>query len=333
MARVSIKDIAIALGVSNATVSLVINGKEKEGRVGHEMAEKIRAKAKELNYEPNNLARSLRIGRSETIGLIVADISNIFFATLAFHIQEYAEKLGYTIIITNTNEDTSKMEKMIQTLQSRQVDGFIIVPTENGEEYISKLVKSKIPVVLLDRCFPAIETSHVMIDNYQTSWLATKHLIALGCKKIALLTYENKLHHMIERKRGYVEAVQKASIFDPALIKEVSYENITEDTTNAINELLQIKDLDGIFFSTDSICVAGIKYMQQLDRNLFKKINLMSFDKNEIFDFVNYDVPYMMQPLPEMGRKAIDILMNQIINKSNKTEKIELQASLHTCLV
>ncbi len=333
MARVSIKDIAIALGVSNATVSLVINGKEKEGRVGHEMAEKIRAKAKELNYEPNNLARSLRIGRSETIGLIVADISNIFFATLAFHIQEYAEKLGYTIIITNTNEDTSKMEKMIQTLQSRQVDGFIIVPTENGEEYISKLVKSKIPVVLLDRCFPAIETSHVMIDNYQTSWLATKHLIALGCKKIALLTYQNKLHHMIERKRGYVEAVQKASIFDPELIKEVSYENITEDTTNAINELLQIKDLDGIFFSTDSICVAGIKYMQQLDRNLFKKINLMSFDKNEIFDFVNYDVPYMMQPLPEMGRKAIDILMNQIINKSNKTEKIELQASLHTCLV
>ncbi len=333
MARVSIKDIAIALGVSNATVSLVINGKEKEGRVGHEMAEKIRAKAKELNYEPNNLARSLRIGRSETIGLIVADISNIFFATLAFHIQEYAEKLGYTIIITNTNEDTSKMEKMIQTLQSRQVDGFIIVPTENGEEYISKLVKSKIPVVLLDRCFPAIETSHVMIDNYQTSWLATKHLIALGCKKIALLTYQNKLHHMIERKRGYVEVVQKSSIFDPDLIKEVSYENITEDTTNAINELLQIKDLDGIFFSTDSICVAGIKYMQQLDRNLFKKINLMSFDKNEIFDFVNYDVPYMMQPLHEMGRKAIDILMNQIINKTNKTEKIELQASLHTCLV
>ena len=333
MARVSIKDIAIALGVSNATVSLVINGKEKEGRVGHEMAEKIRAKAKELNYEPNNLARSLRIGRSETIGLIVADISNIFFATLAFHIQEYAEKLGYTIIITNTNEDTSKMEKMIQTLQSRQVDGFIIVPTENGEEYISKLVTSKIPVVLLDRCFPAIETSHVMIDNYQTSWLATKHLIALGCKKIALLTYQNKLHHMIERKRGYVEAVQKASIFDPALIKEVSYENITEDTTNAINDLLKIKDLDGIFFSTDSICVAGIKYMQQLDRDLFKKINLMSFDRNEIFDFVNYDVPYMMQPMPEMGRKAIDILMNQIINKSNKTEKIELQASLHTCLV
>ena len=330
MARVSIKDIAIALGVSNATVSLVINGKEKEGRVGFEMAEKIRAKAKELNYEPNNLARSLRIGRSETIGLIVADISNIFFATLAFHIQEYAEKLGYTIVITSTNEDTSKMGKMIQTLQSRQVDGFIIVPTENGEEDIAKLVESKTPVVLLDRCFPAIETSHVMIDNYQTSYLATRHLIALGCKKIALLTYKNKLHHMAERKRGYVEAVQNANIFDAGLIKEVSYENITEDTTSAINDLLKIKDLDGIFFSTDSVCVAGIKYMQETDKNIFKKVNLMSFDRNEIFDFVNYDVPYMMQPLPEMGRRAIDILVNQIINKSNMSEKIELQATLHS---
>ncbi|MBF0575263.1 LacI family DNA-binding transcriptional regulator [Dysgonomonas sp. GY617] len=330
MARVSIKDIAIALGVSNATVSLVINGKEKEGRVGFEMAEKIRAKAKELNYEPNNLARSLRIGRSETIGLIVADISNIFFATLAFHIQEYAEKLGYTIVITNTNEDTSKMGKMIHTLQSRQVDGFIIVPTENGEEDIAKLVRSKTPVVLLDRCFPAIETSHVMIDNYQTSYLATRHLIALGCKKIALLTYKNRLHHMTERKRGYVEAVQNANIFDAGLIKEVSYENITEDTTNAINDLLKIKDLDGIFFSTDSVCVAGIKYMQETDKNIFKKVNLMSFDRNEIFDFVNYDVPYMMQPLPEMGRRAIDILVNQIVNKSNTSEKIELQATLHS---
>lgn len=330
MARVSIKDIAIALGVSNATVSLVINGKEKEGRVGFEMAEKIRAKAKELNYEPNNLARSLRIGRSETIGLIVADISNIFFATLAFHIQEYAEKLGYTIVITNTNEDTSKMGKIIQTLQSRQVDGFIIVPTENGEEHIAKLVKSKTPVVLLDRCFPAIETSHVMIDNHQTSYLAARHLVALGCKKIALLTYKNKLHHMIERKRGYIEALQKANIFNPDLIKEVSYENIADDTTNAIDDLLKIKDLDGIFFSTDSICVAGIKYMQKLDKNIFNKINLMSFDRNEIFDFVNYDVSYMMQPLPEMGKMAMDLLMNQIINKTNKAEKIELQSSLHS---
>lgn len=330
MARTSIKDIAIALSVSNATVSLVINGKEKQGRVGYEMAEKIRAKAKELNYEPNNLARSLRNGRSETIGLIVADISNTFFATLAFHIQEYAEKLGYTIVITNTNEDTLKMGKMIQTLQSRQVDGFIIVPTQNGEEYISKLVKSKTPVVLLDRCFPAINTSHVMIDNYQTSYLATQHLIAMGCKNIALLTYQNKLHHMVERKRGYVEAAQKASVFKPKLIKEVSYENIAEDTAHAINDLLKTKDLDGILFSTDSICVAGIKYMQQLDKDIFKKVNLMSFDRNEIFDFVNYDVHYMMQPLPEMGRMAIDMLMRQIMNKSDNIEKVELQASLHS---
>lgn len=330
MARVSIKDIATALGVSNATVSLVINGKEKEGRVGHEMAEKIRAKAKELNYEPNNLARSLRIGRSETIGLIVADISNTFFATLAFHIQEYAEKLGYTIVITNTNEDTSKMGKMIQTLQSRQVDGFIIVPTENGEEHIAKLVNSKTPVVLLDRCFPAIDTSHVMVDNFQTSYLATRHLVALGCKKIALLTYKNKLHHMIERKRGYVEAVEKANIFNSDLIKEVSYENIIEDTSQAIDDLLKIEDLDGIFFSTDSICVAGIKYMQKVDKNIFNKVNLMSFDKNEIFDFVNYDVPYMMQPVAEMGKMTVDILMDQIINKSNKPTKVELQASLYS---
>ena len=93
--QVSLKDIAERVGVSSATVSLVLNGKEKGGRVGVEMSGKIRNVAKELNYKPNNLARSLRMGRSQAIGLIVADITNPFFADLSFQIQEYAEKLNY----------------------------------------------------------------------------------------------------------------------------------------------------------------------------------------------------------------------------------------------
>lgn len=131
--QVSLKDIAERVGVSSAAVSLVLNGKEKGGRVGVEMSRKIRNVAKELNYKPNNLARSQRMGRSQAIGLIVADITNPFFADLSFQIQEYAEKLNYTVIITNTNESVEKMNRMIDILKTYRVDGLLIIPPQFGE--------------------------------------------------------------------------------------------------------------------------------------------------------------------------------------------------------
>jgi len=318
MARISIKNIAQSLGVSNATVSLVLNGKEKEGRIGKEMAEKIRTKAKELQYEPNNLARSLRVGRSQTIGLIVADISNSFFSNLAFHIQEHAEKFGYTVFITNTNEDVVKMEEMINILKSRQVDGFIIVPTENGCEHIAQLVNLGIPTVLLDRYYPELNTSHVLIDNYISAQKASTYLLEQGCRNIALLTYKNTLHHITERTRGYSEALEKAGIHTPRIIREVSYSNLEGDVAKAINEIVEC-DIDGIFFATNSICVSAIKSLRESNPDYLKKIKIISFDQSEIFEFLDFPVPYVMQPIPEMGRKSVEILI-ELIEAGNQSE-------------
>lgn len=166
--QVSLKDIAERVGVSSATVSLVLNGKEKGGRVGVEMSGKIRNVAKELNYKPNNLARSLRMGRSQAIGLIVADITNPFFADLSFQIQEYAEKLNYTVIITNINESVEKMNRMIDILKTYRVDGLLIIPPQFGEHLLKKLDDNKVPLVLIDRHFadnqPVFEMGKRAVD-------------------------------------------------------------------------------------------------------------------------------------------------------------------------
>ena len=329
MARVSIKNIAEKLGVSNATVSLVLNGKEKEGRVGKELSEKIRATAKELEYEPNSLARSLRIGRSQTIGLIVADISNLFFANLAFHIQEHAEKFGYSVIITNTNESDLKMEKMMNVLKNRQVDGFIIVPTENGETHVVDLVKRNIPVVLLDRYFPAINVSSVSVDNYNASKKAIENLIKQGCKNIGLVIYKNVLQHMQERKRGYVEALQEHNIYNPALIKEISYSVIVNDMEIAMESLLSNGNkVDGIFFATNTLSMLGIKQLMNLNIDIPNQIKIVCFDKSEAFDFTPIPIPYIQQPIPEMGRKAVELLMEHVKEKTEEVQHIELHASL-----
>ena len=329
MARVSIKDIASRVGVSNATVSLVLNGKEKEGRIRAEVAEKIRQAAKDLNYEPNILARSLRMGKSKTIGVIVADISNSFFASLTFFIQEFAESYGYAVIIANTNESGEKMGKMIQVLKSHQVDGFIIVPTEDGERYIAELVDSKKLVVLLDRFFPDLPVSHVVVNNYQASFDATNVLINSGCKRIALLMYDNRLPHMLERQRGYEDALKKAGLFDPALVRKIKYESINSDVPLAIDSLLDGEGrIDGIFFATSSFATIGMSRLRELKLKIPEELKVASFDKSEAFEFMDIPVPYVQQPIKELGRKAVDVLMELIEQDTNTFTKVELSATL-----
>lgn len=327
--RVSIKDIAKKVGVSNATVSLVLNGKEKEGRIRKEVAEKVLQAAKDLNYQPNNFARGLRMGRSNTIGLIVADISNSFFANIAFYIQEYAEEYGYSVIITNTSESGEKMGKMINVLKSRQVDGFIIVPTEDGEEYISELSKTKTPIVLLDRYFPNLPISHIVVNNYHASFNASNLLLDSGCKNVGLIIYDNKLPHMQDREKGYKEALIKKNCYNPALTKKISYSNIEKDIENAIEELLKEKPkVDGIFFATNSISVIGIKHLIKVGAHIPEEIKVVCFDKNEAFEFTPFPIPYVQQPIQEMSKTSVKVLMEQIKESKTIPTTMEMFATL-----
>lgn len=334
MKRTSIKNIAEKLGVSNATVSLVLSGKHKEGRVSNELAQKIKQTAREMNYQPNSIARSLRVGSSQTIGLIVADISNLFFSSLAFHIQEEAEKYGYCVLITNTNESVDKMDTIIDVFRNRQVDGFIIVPAENSEKHIQKLVDDNVSLVLVDRSFPFIETNSVVIDNYKASFDATKLLIEEKCKKIALITYKNNLPHILERKSGYIDALTYSGMSDRICIKEIRYSNINEDIDQAIEELYEAEgNVDGIYFSTNTISMLGIKSLMKRGIDISKDVKVVCFDKNEAFELMSIPIPYVLQPIAEIGKKAVDILINEMKNKNSgqkEIQKIKLPATLHS---
>ncbi|MDR0713082.1 MAG: LacI family transcriptional regulator [Bacteroidales bacterium] len=327
MGRVSIKDIASKIGVSTATVSLVLNGKDKLGRVSEQLSKKIRETAKSMNYKPNGFAKALRSGRSETIGLVVADISNPFFAHLAFHIQEHADRYGYSVIITNTNESPKKMEKMVSILKYRQVDGFIIVPTENGSRCIEELHENKIPVVLLDRYFPEIPSDYVGVDNFHASMKATEHLLKLGCKKIALITYKTTLRHAQERRDGYVSALAGCDLYDSRLIKEVNHSTIVEDINRSVQELiLGDNKIDGFFFTTNTISSIGLKKLKEMQINVPEDIKTVCFDKIESFDFST--IPFVQQPIPEMGKQAVDIVVDRIRNGNPSPVHIELKAEL-----
>ncbi len=327
--RVSIKDIAKLMGVSNATVSLVLNGKAEKGRVSEVLTAKIQQAAQQMGYQPNNLARSLRVGHSLTIGLIVADISNSFFGSLAFHIQQCAEKIGYTVIITNTNESVDKMKTMINKLQNRQVDGFLIVPTENSEECIQELVDKNTPLVLLDRYFPFINASYVVTDNYRASMEATRFLIGKKCKNIALVNYRNNLPHILERKSGYQDAMTYFDLQEHICIKEIRYSSIEADMDAAIEELFAPeRSVDGILFATNSLSMVGIKKLIKKGILTNKELQIVCFDRSDAFDSGLISVPHVIQPIEEMSKCAVDILINQILNDKDRNVSVRLPADL-----
>ncbi|HEY4785516.1 MAG TPA: substrate-binding domain-containing protein [Bacteroidales bacterium] len=326
--KVSLKDIANKVGVSTALVSYVLNGQEKEKRVGVEIARKILKVAKELNYKPNQIARSLRKGSTKTIGLIVADIANPFFGYLARFIEDEANKYGYTVIFGSSDESNSKSAALTDILINRQVDGFIIVPTEGSEDQIKNLIQRNIPFILIDRFFPELSTSYITLDNYSASNEATRYLLKKGYKRIGIIAYKSKLIHMQERIAGYVDAIASQKNNYGPFIKEIRFDNVEQDIENAINDLvIKNKKIDALFFATNSLSIAGLYCICKYGIKVPDELALVGFDGNESFDFFYSPLTYVEQPISEMGKESVRVLVD-LIDGKDKIIHIELKHKL-----
>jgi LacI family transcriptional regulator, galactose operon repressor len=308
-----LKDIADKVGVSTALVSYTLNNLEKEKRVGAEIAKRIREVARELNYTPNQIAQSLRKGSTKTIGLIVADIANPFFGSMARFIENEATSMGYNLIIGSTDEDSVKSAALVETLINRQVDGFIIVPSDNCENQIKNLVQNKVPLVLVDRNIPGITASFVMLDNYKASFDAVSHLIQSGRKRIGMIAYKSSMTHMDERIRGYSEAMEMNGLKNNILVREVRHINIENDVQNAMDEMISPKNkIDAVLLATNQLSLKGLYFLMKNNIKIPEELGVVGFDENEAFDFFYAPLTYIKQPINEMARESVRILVDQI---------------------
>jgi len=316
--RTLLKDIASKVGVSTALVSYVLTGQEKEKRVGAKIAIRIREVAEELNYVPNLIARSLRKGSTKTIGLIVADIANPFFGTMARIIEDEANKFGYTVIIGSSDEDYQKSAVLVDTLLNRQVDGFIIVPSDGPVDYIRTLVEDEVPLVLVDRYIPDITTSYVILDNFSASYDATNCLVDKGFKRIGFIVYKSSLIHMKERGRGYLEAMETHGLKENILVKEARHLYIEADINNIMQELTQgDKKVDALLFATSALSIHGLYYILKNNIRIPEDLAIIGFDRNEAYDFFYSPLTYIKQPIEEMANESVRILMEQINELKN----------------
>jgi LacI family transcriptional regulator len=329
--KVSLKDVAEKLGVSVATVSYVLShDQDKNDKISKDVTEKVKKIVKELNYKPNEIAKSLKMGKTFTIGLIVADISNPFFAHLARIIEDEAAKLNYTVIFGSSDEKSSKTGDLIQFLMSRQVDGFIIVPSEGTEHLIKHLKSLNVPFVLLDRNFPDIHTNSVCINNLEISYKAVKRLIDQGNTKIGIIAYSTGLYHMHQRIEGYRKALLDNSIeVNEDWVKLISYSDIDNGVRSAIDNMISGNErIKAILFATNTLGVVGLKYIDELNYKVPKDIAVISFDQGDTFDFFYCPLTHVKQPIMELGKNCVRILINAIENDSAEIEQVQIEAEL-----
>lgn len=327
MARVSIKNIAEKLGISSASVSLVLNGKGKNGRISEELTAKILQTAKEMNYRPNMAARSLKTGLSKTIGLLVADVSNPFFAKLARHIENAADKKNYQVMFGSSDESCVKFSKLANLFIEKSVDGVIVAPTTGCGSVIMQIEASGIPTVMVDRTVEDIPVSSVVINNYDAAYRVATHLINEGCRRIGFMAYNMELSNIKKRHEGYLAALKEAGLpTDDHLVKSVCFENFEENIQKELDSLLSY-NVDSIVFATNRVGLQSLSTLQKSNR--IGNLKFGSIDNPDEYKISGIPIISVEQPIEELGNRALELLYRRINDPKYKVvETVYLQGTL-----
>lgn len=313
MKRVLIKDIASKAGVVPSTVSLVLNGKAKEMRISDSIAEKIKAVAEAEGYLPNSIAVSLRTGKSKILGLIVEDISNVFFASLAKIIEEEANSLGYKVLYCSTENDTQKGTELIKMLSQTQVDGYIITPSPGMENALKQLVIHKKPLVLMDRYCPGLDVAHVLVNNSEGIKLGMQYLYDKGYKKIAFVTIDLEQVQMQERREGYLAFLQEKNIpVRNEWIYKVAYHYDREQAVAQLAEFISSQSFEAVFFATNYLGTIGLESIKNLKIKIPKDLAVICFDDNDLFRLHDPGITIVQQPIMHIAKTAVSLLMEQV---------------------
>lgn len=331
MKKTSLNDIAQSLNVSKALVSFVLNGQGTQKGIRPETQAKVLAKAKELNYKPNHIARELRLGKSQTIGLIVADISNKFYAKIAKQVERVASKHNYNLIICNSDENPEKEVELIEMLKERRVDGIIISTTQKETAVFAQMKREKYPFVLIDRNLPRLSTNFVGIDNYAGAFEATGHLIRNGYQKIGLLKISPAwLSTIKDRELGYRNAIKQNGMrVNTKIIRTIDFTNIRQTVRTVLRELIQPPyKIDALFSVNNNITVACMEYLNEIGLRIPQDIAIVSFDDIDLFRFSYPTITAIAQPVGEIGKVAVTILLEEIISKTAKEEQVALPVKL-----
>jgi LacI family transcriptional regulator len=308
---VTIKDIAKRANVSSATVSRHIN---ENGYVSSDARRRIEAVIKELDYRPNWTARSLRRGRTHTIGLIIPSILNVYYTAVAASILEHFHKHGYHVMIQISDEDARKELELFRVLQDRKVDGIIYAPAANGDnsEHVRVLAEAGMPLLELNRQRLPDLLDAVLADNFRGGYIATEHLIRLGHRRIALISGGTHLTTARERLSGYRQALDDYGVrFEPDLVRAKHFsKSWGSQATEAL--LGSCPWPTAIFAGSNRVLMGTMHTLAAHHVRVPDDISIVSFDDSDWLSFWQPPITTVDVAIDEMGAKAVDVMLKRI---------------------
>jgi LacI family transcriptional regulator len=276
----------------------------------------VNAAKRELNYRPNALARSLRRGETHTLGLILPDSANPFFAEVGHAIESAAFALGYSVILCNTENDENKERLYTEVLENKQLDGIIFVGAGENREAISEIIQNGLPLVVVDRNMGSLELDTVTTENYQGGLLATQHLLSLGHQIIGCITGPSNITPSAERVTGYRAALQQAEIGVVESLLTRGDFHAPSGYSAAMLLLQQTPRPTAIFVCNDMMAIGAMRAAAQLGLRVPEDIAIVGFDDIQLASYTNPSLTTVAQPKQEIGQLAVKLLFERMSDPS-----------------
>jgi len=322
--KASIKDIARLARVSHPTVSRALRGSPK---VRPETAARIRKIAEEAGYRPSAAARSLVMGRSLTVGVVVTNIADPFVAGVVSGIEDLAEQHGYSVFLADSNSDPEREVRVVRSFEERRVDGIIVTSSRVGALYVPVMEQMHVPVVLLNNQHPSEFANSVVIDNVEASFAATRHLTQLGHRRIAYIGDRFGHQSDTDRLAGYRRAVEQSGTeFAAELV--VHGDGKPEGGEQAMSQLLELPNPPtAVFCYNDMSALGALRQIRARGLRIPQDVSVVGFD--DLFFDVYLDPPLttVRQPMRQMGHMAMETLL-QILGGEQHTHNVKVPGEL-----
>lgn len=319
---ITIEDVAKLAGVSRATAGRVVGG---YGNTSKASKERVLQAVQELNYRPNMVAQGLRGHSTKTIAVILGSIKNNYCNRMIYALEKEAQNKGYNVIVCNTHEDIDKEISHLQNMYSRQADGIVMMSAcktnDEIEGQYKELYKGDTPIVFIDRKIKGLASSVIQSNNEEISYEATKYLLKLGHRTIGVMATED-YSTVNERIKGYKRALEEyGQTFEPNIIHFAAQgekNKVASMTEKLLNDNL---DVTALYLLNNSLCTGVLSELKRQKKHIHKDISLLVWDDEDLNELL--DITTVVQPIEEIGKMAIDKLLESIsseksINQSTK---------------
>jgi len=323
--KVTIYDVAKVAQVSISTVSKVIN---RTGNISEKTRNRVLQVMEDLNYRPSVVASALTGKPTNTIGLLIPDLANPFFAEIARSVEDRGHESGFNLMICSTDNDPEKENQYISLMRQKSVDGIILASGLKSDTAIKKLVENKIPVAVIARDMPMLAVNAVLVDDFAGGYLATSHLISLGHRRIAIVAEDLRVMSSRERVRGYRHALEEAGIaYDDNLLQVSDF--TVEGGRRAVLRLLEMPERPtAVFACNDLLAVGAMRAAKEFGLVIPDDLSVVGFDNTIFAEIVDPGLTTVAQPIVDMGRQVMELLIEEIQGKENPTRRVVLLPKL-----